>query len=454
MAGGESTWASHTVTSLDESPTTSQAVVSGGEGGISPALASFIAQTVQAALAAEWSAHSSLPVLMTLPQSTVVEVPNSLVPVSMASSCFRGVPSSLGSWASNFLAAGTGLSQQGSPAFSLDIMVVPSFVSTFANPSMLASVSSPSVYSLQNGVTCDVADRSAVLASPLLDQPFIVGPGFSPIPVKLVAQIVADKYIDLSQFTLDLAGHPDRQLVAYVLNGLQHGVCLGFQPARRLKPAKKNKPSAFQNPKVIDDYLATEVARGRVTGPFPSPPLPNLQVSSFGVIPQKGQPGKWCLIVDLSSPHGSSVNDGIDLDEFSMHYIHLDQIINMIAKHGPGALMAKFDVEAAYRNIAVHPDDRYLLGMKWRGQFFVDLALPFGLRSAPYNFNSLADLVEWFLQNKYRVLDLMHYLDDFITASLADSLQCSQNLQTSLAICHSLGLPLHPNSALAHPLVW
>ena len=49
MAGGESglsTSTSHTVTSLDDSSTTSQAVVSGGEGVISPALASLIAQTV------------------------------------------------------------------------------------------------------------------------------------------------------------------------------------------------------------------------------------------------------------------------------------------------------------------------------------------------------------------------------------------------------------------------
>ena len=106
-------------------------------------------------------------------------------------------------------------------------------------------------------------------------------------PVSMVSPL------NVSQFTLDLAGHPDRQAVAYVLNGLQHGFRLGIQPARKLKPARKNKPSAFQNPKVIDDYLATEVARGRVAGPFPSPPLPNLQVSSFGVIPKKGQPGKW-----------------------------------------------------------------------------------------------------------------------------------------------------------------
>ena len=107
-----------------------------------------------------------------------------------------------------------------------------------------------------------------------------------------------------------------------------------------------------------------------------------------------------------------------------MHYIKLDQIIRMVAKHGRGAMMAKFDVEAAYRNVAVHPEDRYLLGMKWRGQFFVDLALPFGLRSAPYIFNSIADMVEWIIINRYNVADLMHYLDDFLTAGPACSNQC------------------------------
>ena len=255
--------------------------------------------------------------------------------------------------------------------------------------------------------------------------------------------------LNVSQFTLDLAGHPDRQAVAYVLAGLQHGFRLGFQPARRLRAAKKNKPSAFQNPMVIDDYLANEVLRCRVAGPFQSVPLPNLQISSFGVIPKKGQPGKWRLIVDLSSPRGSSVNDGINSDEFSMHYVKLDQIISMVAKHGPGAMMAKFDVEAAYRNIAIHPEDRYLLGMKWRGQFFVDLALPFGLRSAPYIFNSVADMVEWIILNRYDVADLMHYLDDFIMAGPPGSDQCARNLQTSLAVCRSLGLPLHPDKCIA-----
>ena len=72
--------------------------------------------------------------------------------------------------------------------------------------------------------------------------------------------------------------------------------------------------------------------------------------------------------------------------------------IRLIVKTGKGALMGKIDIKNAYRIIPIHPDDRYLLGMKWRDQHFVDLALPFCLRSAPGEapgiFNTLADSYE------------------------------------------------------------
>ena len=246
-------------------------------------------------------------------------------------------------------------------------------------------------------------------------------------------------------FAAKLSQHPDQHLVAFVLDGLRNGFRLGFQHYKKLKSAKSNKASANQHSEVIDHYLANEVSLGRVAGPFSSPPFPNLHVSSFGVIPKKGQPGKWRLIVDLSSPGGLSVNDGIDPDEFTMPYITVDQIIRMISNFGLGALIAKFDVEAAYRNIAVHPSDRYLLGMRWRKHYYVDLALPFGLRSAPYIFNSVADMVEWILLNTHNVSALLHYLDDFITPGPPDTNQCAENLATSIAVCRSLGLPLHPD---------
>jgi len=120
------------------------------------------------------------------------------------------------------------------------------------------------------------------------------------------------------EFAAKLAKHPDQHLVAFVLDKLRNGFHMGFQHTKKLKSAKSNKPSANQHPEVIDRYLAREVSLGRVARPFSSPPFPNLHVSSFGVIPKKGQPGKWRLIVDLSSPGGLSVNDGIDPNKFTL----------------------------------------------------------------------------------------------------------------------------------------
>ena len=61
---------------------------------------------------------------------------------------------------------------------------------------------------------------------------------------------------------------------------------------------------------------------------------------------------------------------------------------------GKGAQLTKMDVESAFRIIPVHPEDRPLLGMKWKGLLYIDQTLSFGLRSAPKIFNSVADALE------------------------------------------------------------
>ena len=54
--------------------------------------------------------------------------------------------------------------------------------------------------------------------------------------------------------------------------------------------------------------------------------------------------------------------------------------------------MAKVDIKSTYRNVSVHPDDRWMMGMLWEGALFVDTALLFGIRSA-------ATVVQWRLQD-------------------------------------------------------
>jgi hypothetical protein len=78
----------------------------------------------------------------------------------------------------------------------------------------------------------------------------------------------------------------------------------------------------------------------------------------------------------------------------------------------------------------------------------VDLTLPFGLRSAPFIFDSVADLVEWILKHNYSLRYLHHYLDDYITLGPAHSQECARNVNIARAVFTRLGFPLHPSKCV------
>ena len=141
---------------------------------LSPELVSIINQAVQAAVQA--SQRQPEPAIAGPASCSGVTSPSS----------------SLGSLASTFLAAGTGFQPSGSSSstpFRPIPLVVPTFVSTF-NTLVLAIVSS-SGHAL-SGVAPQLFPS---MVNSLRDQPFVVGPGYSPVPAKLVSL----KFVDLSE---------------------------------------------------------------------------------------------------------------------------------------------------------------------------------------------------------------------------------------------------------------
>ena len=62
--------------------------------------------------------------------------------------------------------------------------------------------------------------------------------------------------------------------------------------------------------------------------------------------------------MDLSSPHGKSINDGISSELASLSYISIDEIAWRVASMGRGTLLAKMDIHNAYRMVPVNPEDR------------------------------------------------------------------------------------------------
>ena len=123
----------------------------------------------------------------------------------------------------------------------------------------------------------------------------------------------------------ELTTHHDQQFASYIvmINGIKQGFRVGYDYTRSHASCSSNMASALEHPDVVTDYLQQEVALNRMVVISPTQvPLIHCQISPFGVIPKKTKPGKWRLIVDLSSLMNASVNDGIDRDMCSISYIH------------------------------------------------------------------------------------------------------------------------------------
>ena len=106
--------------------------------------------------------------------------------------------------------------------------------------------------------------------------------------------------------------------------------------------------------------------------------------------------------------------------------------------------MAKVDLKAAFRMVPVQKSDWNLLGIHWKGHFYVDTCLPFGCRSFPFLFNQFAEALLWMMTVNYQI-QAIHYLDDYFMVGPPDSLVCSSARDITLSLCESLGMPVATN---------
>ncbi len=238
-----------------------------------------------------------------------------------------------------------------------------------------------------------------------------------------------------------LEKHPDLDYVHYILTGIREGFRIGFNLQQPLQKSRRNMQSAYSHREVVAKQLTSDCQKGFTLGPFAQSDFPHIHSSRIGVIPKKHQQGKFRLIVDLSSPSGKSINDGIGKEFCSLSYTRVDEIVDSVLYMGRGTLLAKSDIKSAFRIVPVHPADRHLLGMEWDNQLYIDATLPFGLRSAPKIFNALADALEWVIR-QHGVAHIWHYLDDFLMAGAQGTDECLNSLHTFFQLCALLGVPL------------
>ena len=234
-----------------------------------------------------------------------------------------------------------------------------------------------------------------------------------------------------------------RPWVLALLSGLSDSFRIGLQQHPQCRSRHSNSPSARAHPEVVRDFLHNQVRSSYMVGPLDPTLCGNIVTSSIAVIPKKN-PGKWRVIVDLSSPQGASTNDSLKRRLTHVAYSSVADAATLMHALGPGTLLAKIDIRDAYRIVPVHPQDRLFLGVSWDGSVYVDCQLPFGLASAPAIFSAVAEALDWVLRSR-GIWAIVHYLDNFLLLGTPGSAECQEALQLTLATCAELGIPIAPD---------
>ena len=225
-----------------------------------------------------------------------------------------------------------------------------------------------------------------------------------------------------------------------VVDYLQFGFPVGLDYENfNYNPQVDNQASANKFPEAVDAYIATEVKHRALVGPFQSDPFVQMHTSPMMTRPKPDSTRR--LIVDLSWPLGNSVNSRIadnhfDRNTCSLKYPTIDHIVQKILTLGDQSLLFKINLKRAYRNLRTDPRDFPVLGLSWRGACYVDVSVPFGLKTGAFTCQLVTYSVTHLLTTTGHWT--CAYLDDIVGVAPPNTAFISlKNLITSL------GLPIN-----------
>ena len=205
-----------------------------------------------------------------------------------------------------------------------------------------------------------------------------------------------------------------------------------------------NHPSAESYPQDVQYYLATEIRHKAIWGPYVHPPLPGFHTSPFLSRPKPNSAHRR-MIVDLSWPKGASVNyatsSHIHMNSAcALTYPTIDQMVHeAVGKNGSDSChLFKVDLERAFQNLRIDPNDYSLMGLYWDGAYYQDVGLAFGVKLGSFFCQSVTDAIRHIMaQHGFTVYN---YSDDILGIHSSKAIS-EQAFIFLLALLDDLGLP-------------
>ena len=144
------------------------------------------------------------------------------------------------------------------------------------------------------------------------------------------------------------AGFEDRELLEVVYSDLKYGAHIGCKGHYREPTISKNAPSAFEYGDRVSDLICEWLQAGYAAGPFEFDEIPeNAKIS--GLMVKLKPTGKARLILNLSAPKGSCVNEGIYKTDYPAKMTSTIKFVRILTKCGRNCKFTKVDWAAAYK---------------------------------------------------------------------------------------------------------
>lgn len=215
------------------------------------------------------------------------------------------------------------------------------------------------------------------------------------------------------------------------------------QKSPALPPMKcRNEESAYEHGETLSDTIAEWIKLGFVAGPFLGPPVKNFRVNPMKMVPQNG---KIRPVLNVSKPYGTSFNDNVDKNSTEKVVMSSARLFSHSVKMaGKNAVMTKFDMQDAYKNVPCKLSDIRLQGFEWGGRFFAETRQIFGAVTAVSNFDTIGNTVLSLAKAKCSIPSrLVHrQLDDVPIVAPEKSGLCEEMTRVYSEICSDIGIKL------------
>ena len=231
-----------------------------------------------------------------------------------------------------------------------------------------------------------------------------------------------------------------------IIDAIEYGVPVDYTGDRTAGRSAPNLPIDPGDVARVTAVIEADARSGKKAGPFSERPFPNFCVSPIGAVPKKS--GGLRVIHHLSFPHGGDSINASVMEEY-LPLGSFAQAARAVRKLGVLCWLIKLDVEAAYKQVPVRPEDWALLGFCWQGKFYYERVLPFGLRSSCRLWELFAAVLHFLCQHVLGVTVahiVVHYVDDFLFVIQFQEgvgpAAAQAMLDAALALCAELGIPM------------